>query len=305
MKPILLTDSIILAKINKSDILKYHNQNPNCLCILSDGRIVSSGCDCIINFHNPINFDLEMTIKEKTNSILYITQLKNGIFVSCSEDGYIHFYNIYENSYNLIKVIKPHKKPIYKIIQLTNEELVSCSLDKTIINYDNQFNPYFIILNEFKDRIQDIIEIRENEICACSSYDGFLFFYDFNSHIIKGRMNKINITPWNHSLKMISTYLLYVFGKDQITIINIDKYIIVNKINTLNSDFLSCFTIFNDRLITGDWNGNLKEWKINRSNVILKNTMEKAHFTGIMSIDVLHDGRLISASQDKTIKIWS
>jgi WD40 repeat protein len=118
-------------------------------------------------------------------------------------------------------------------------------------------------------------------------------------------MNKVNITPWNHSLKMISTYLLYVFGKDQITIINIDKYIIVNKINTLNSDFLSCFTIINDRLITGDWNGNLKEWKINRSNVILKNTMEKAHFTGIMSIDVLHDGKLISASQDKTIKIWS
>ena len=33
--------------------------------------------------------------------------------------------------------------------------------------------------------------------------------------------------------------------------------------------------------------------------------MENAHLTGIMSIDVLHDGRLVTASQDKTIKIWS
>ena len=304
-QPILLTDSLILANITKSDILKFHNQNPNCLCILSDGRIASSGCDCKIFIYNSTYFTIDISIKEKTNSIIYITQLKNGTFISCSEDGYIHFYNISNNSFHLIHTVKSHEKPIYKVIEMTNGDLVSCSLDKTIINYDNHYNPNYIIVNEFRDMIHDVIEIRENEICACSAYNGFLFFYDFNTHIINGKMNKLNITPWNHSLKMISNNLLCIFGNDQMTIVNINKYTIVNKINTLKSNYLNCFIILNDRLITGDWNGNLKEWKISRNHIVLKTTMENAHLTGIMSIDVLHDGRLVTASQDKTIKIWS
>ena len=61
--PILLTDSIILANITKSDILKYHTQNPNCVLILNDGRIASSGCDYIINIHNIESLTLDFQIK--------------------------------------------------------------------------------------------------------------------------------------------------------------------------------------------------------------------------------------------------
>ena len=113
MQPILLTDSIILANITKSDIIKYHTQYPNCVCILNDGRIASSGCDYTINIHNRDNFILDFQIKKNTNSIIYIHQLRNDLLVSCSEDGYLHFekntvfYNFKSDSEEII--LKPTK----------------------------------------------------------------------------------------------------------------------------------------------------------------------------------------------------
>ena len=303
--PILLTDSIILANITKSDILKYHTQNPNCVLILNDGRIASSGCDYIINIHNIQTLTLDFQIKEKTNSILYIHQLRNDLLVSCSEDGYLHFYSISNQNYNLVSCVKSHDKAIYKVIELQNGNLCTCSLDKTIITYDSNLKPNYIIVNEFKDMIHDICEVKQNEICGVSSYDNFMLFYDFNLNIIKARFKNINITPWNNSLKMIDDKFLCVFGKNEITVFNVFKYNIVNKINTLKSDFLSCFILIQDRLITGDWNGNLKEWKIEGSNIVEKTIMERAHTTGIVSMDLLQDGRIVTASQDKTLKIWS
>ena len=305
MQPILLTDSIILANITKSDIIKYHTQYPNCVCILNDGRIASSGCDYTINIHNRDNFILDFQIKENTNSIIYIHQLRNDLLVSCSEDGYLHFYSILNNNYNLINTIKSHEKAIYKIIELSNGNLCSCSLDKTIITYDSNLKPNFIIVNEFKEMIQDICETKQNEICGVSSYDKFMLFYDLNLNIIKARFKNINITPWNNSLKMIDQQFLCVFGKDQITVFDVFKYNIVNKVNTLKSDFISSFLLIKDRLITGDFNGNLKEWKINGSKIEEKTIMERAHVTGVVSMDLLLDGRIVTASQDKTLKVWS
>ena len=153
--------------------------------------------------------------------------------------------------------------------------------------------------------IQDICETKQNEICGVSSYDKFMLFYDLNLNIIKARFKNINITPWNNSLKMINQQFLCVFGKDQITVFDVFKYNIVNKVNTLKSDFISSFLLIKDRLITGDFNGNLKEWKINGSKIEEKTIMERAHVTGVVSMDLLLDGRIVTASQDKTLKVWS
>ena len=64
------------------------------ICILQDGRLAAAGNSTLIIIYNKETFKSEMTIKEHSNSINYITQLTNGNLVSLGEDGYINIYSL-------------------------------------------------------------------------------------------------------------------------------------------------------------------------------------------------------------------
>ena len=75
---------------------------------------------------------------------------------------------------------------------------------------------------------------------------------------------------------MINKDLLLIPGQDTISIINVNKYNLVRKIDVNGSYYICGICLLNDNiLLTGDCNKIIRQWKIEGDNLILISQKEK------------------------------
>ena len=88
--------------------------------------------------------------------------------------------------------------------------------------------------------------------------------------------------------------------------INVNSYNLIRKINVPNSNSMdSNACILNKNfLLTGDYYGRIKQWKIIGDDLELFSTKEKAHDKQINTLLRLGNGYILSGSSDGEIKIW-
>ena len=104
---------------------------------------------------------------------------------------------------------------------------------------------------------------------------------------------------------MISKELLFIFGYNKISIININEYELIREIEVSNSGWIRGACMLNENImLTGDDNSNIREWRIEGDNLILISTKEKAHNSSIFTLLNMGNGYIASGSSDKLIKIW-
>ena len=104
---------------------------------------------------------------------------------------------------------------------------------------------------------------------------------------------------------MISKNLLFISGKNKISIININYYELIREIKVPNSGWIYGACMLNKNiLLTGDEKGIIREWKIEEDNLILISKKENAHNDCITSLLNIGNGHIASGSFDKSIKIW-
>ena len=145
-----------------------------------------------------------------------------------------------------------------------------CSYDKTILFYFKNKDKY---LNDFKISTNDswgnLVKINENEICYTERNEESIYFFDFLKRIYLTKIKNIDYTS-NNSFKMISKDLLLIGGFNLLFIININSYKLIRKINLSNSGFICSICILNNNtLLTGDTHSNIKQWKLEKDNLIL------------------------------------
>ena len=104
---------------------------------------------------------------------------------------------------------------------------------------------------------------------------------------------------------MISKELLFIPGKNKISIININKYELIREIKVPNSGWIYGACMLNENIIfTGDDKSIIREWKIEGDNLILISQKEHAHNDRIYTLLNMGNGYIASGSRDKLIKIW-
>ena len=104
---------------------------------------------------------------------------------------------------------------------------------------------------------------------------------------------------------MISKELLFIPGKNKISIININYYELIREIEVPNSGWIYSACILNENIIfTGDDKSIIREWKIEGDNLILISKKEKAHNNWILTLLNMGNGYIASGSRDNLIKIW-
>ena len=104
---------------------------------------------------------------------------------------------------------------------------------------------------------------------------------------------------------MISKELLLVPGINKISIININEYELIRIIDVPNSNNIIGTCILNENILfTGDGKGIIREWKIERDNLILSSIKENSHKDIIWSLTNIGNGHIVSCSFDNLIKIW-
>ena len=305
-----------ISNIYLENTIKINTQSIYCLLILNDGRICSASNDSKINILNKYTYETEITIDIFQNGIYYISQLKNLNLICCSEK-IIKIIKILDKNkksnklFEVIQTLSKHSNKIWKVIELSDNNLISCSSDKTIIIWENNNNfykfKYFIPI--IADSVRSIIETKINEIAYTSFYEQKLYFYNTKTRNQIKILTKIFSSGWNNDIFYYNENYIFVGGNLNIYLINIKKYIIINSFETDNY-ILSFLLIGNNYLLTGDNKGNIYQWMFNEKEENLSlmskkiekslNNLEKS----IYNIKLIDNNRLITASEDSTIKIW-
>ena len=287
--------------------LKYHSDRVRCSTVLKDGRFVTGSNDKSIIIYNNKTFQPDLTIKEHKDKVCCLVQLSSGELVSCSDDNTIKLYNINENKYNVIQTLVYHTNYVYKIIELRNKQLVSCSGDKSIIFYNKANNEYIKDYSFLTNGDNGpMIQTKYNEICYYETNKAIICFFDIikrnNIHII----NNISVSYCMYdSLLMISKDLLLITGNNELSIVNVNSYNLINKIKIENSGWILAACMLNkDMILTADYNKSIIQWKIEKDNLKLISKIENAHDDRIFTLSKLYNGLILTGSADCSIKIW-
>ena len=181
-----------------------------------------------------------------------IIQLSSGILATCSYDKTIKLFNIKGNNYNIIQNLNDHTGGVNKIIEIENKYLVSCSDDKSIIFYlkdNNKYKKDYQI--SANDKCYCISQIKENEICF-SEYVyhdiNKICFFDINERKIKSSISNIS-KSWLSPFIKLSKDLLFISGKNKISIININYYELIREIEIPNSGRISGVCMLNKNIL--------------------------------------------------------
>jgi len=283
-------------------IIKLESHHIHLVCfltVMNDGRLVSGCGYCSIIIYNKETYKPDLIINEHTNYVVCIIQLSSGILASCSQDHSIKLFNIKGNEYEVLQTLNYHTDDVTKIIELKNKTLVSCSVDKSIIFYikDNlkYKKDYQISANH---SCYNIIQTKDNEICY-NEYET-ICFYDLLERKVKVSISKVRI----ENIIMITKDLLFITGYNKISIINVNNYKL-RIIDVPRSGYIFGVCMLNQNmLLTGEQEGNIRQWRIEDDNLILVSKKEKAHDNYINVVLNLGNGHIASGWRDETIKIW-
>ena len=104
---------------------------------------------------------------------------------------------------------------------------------------------------------------------------------------------------------MIKKDLLLIPGYNVMSVINTEQYKLVRKIEVPDSNYICGVCMLNENmLLTGDHSKIIRQWKIEKDNLILVSKKEKTHDDIINVLLNIGNGFIASGSDDKTIKIW-
>ena len=284
--------------------LNYHTHYVYC------STFATCSLDHSIIIYNDKTFKPDITIKEHDSHVYCIIQLSCGLLASCSDDKTIKLYNINGNNYTVMQTLNDHTDTVFHIIELKNKKLVSCSSDETIkfynIDDNNKYKfDYSINTNGFNG---PVIQTKDNEICyqECMQKNDSICFYDLMEKKVIAKLDKIYIPSWIFNcMIMIKKDLLVVSGHDQLYIININSYEIIRTIDSPGSGCMVCNLLLNENmLLTGDNNGRLIQWKIENNNLQRISIKVKAHDGRVNTLLKIGNGLILTASDDKLVKIW-
>jgi len=275
---------------------------------LNDDRIACgfSNGNIIVFSKEKYEKEIELNDYHKGGHITFLTQLKNGIFISCGSDGKINFFKILENQCSLFQTINAHGGRAMKLRELElNKLLVSCSEDKTL--------NFYIFQNEYKIEqkittnidIWNEIETKNGKIVLTGNSDKIQFF-DINTRKLEKQLSGIKLYgSLSNNLINISDTLLAVGGTDNIFIINVLTQQKVNEIKIQGSSCITCFCKLNDNiLLTGDCSNTIRQWKITGEFLIQEYLKEKSHGSQIRVIEKYDNGLIATCSDDGSFKIW-
>ena len=104
---------------------------------------------------------------------------------------------------------------------------------------------------------------------------------------------------------MIKKDLLLIPGNNQISIINIEQYKLIRKIEVKESSWIyGIFRLNKNIILTGDQAKTIRKWKIEGDNLIMISKKENVHDNDINVLLNIGNGLIASGSDDYSIKIW-
>lgn len=200
-----------------------------------------------------------------------------------------------------IKLMLSHTSNVKGVaVSCNSRYIVSGSLDKTVKLWDFTTGE---LLHTFTDHQNSVfaVSITENEkLAASGSQDNSVILWDLEVKVMKTRLEGFKSSV--KSVKFISDSILLTGSFDkQIKVWNLQNGE-VNSIPTQSRVMCVAYVNTKNLFVSGGDDGVLQVFEENSS---LISTMT-GHTGGIRAVEASQDGQLlVSASSDKTIRVWS
>ncbi len=297
--------------------LKNHTSSVYYISKLSDGRLISSSDDNLINIYKKDSYDLQVSIKEHEKAVYCFTELKDGRIISCSSDKTMKIIKLLEdNKYQVDQTLEGHTDTVCKVIEIKENELISISYDKTMkiwkLNKDNTFEYILNVIFQYYNSYCNIFKINEEQFVTSSCSDACLKFWNAKNYSNIETIKDISIEWTFYSICLIDNDLLCVGGNDSkgFYLIKISSHQLIKNIlgpKTIYSIKECVDGLFLCSIINENGNYSLAKYEYDFENKNLKKVIEKENAHGnnyIYSAIELNRKTIASCSGDNSIKLW-
>lgn len=286
-------------------IINHHKYDVTCLIVLRDSRLVSGSVDStVVLWKEDIKkkFVIDKILKGHTSSVISITEMMNKLLCSSSVDKTLRLWKL--NTMKCLKILIGHEDSVLVSLQLLQRELiVSGSDDKTIriwgLNKKKDYSVVKILEGHHKS-VSTLLVIEKKDIVISGSDDGTVRIWSINQMICINMIDDFNKSAV-YCVQATDRKLIVACGDGNVYIFMLNTLIKVQLIRFSKFGVIDFFIYPSGKIIGfACADGRIRVWKIGTKR---KLTI-KGHTGVVKSIQRLDDGRLVTCSQDKSIKIW-
>ena len=287
-------------------IEKSHDKLLNGIFEIDDNKILTGSLDFSMKIWKEINNKYEniKIIKGNCGAICSMTQLSNGNIVTTA--GNNNNINIWsrkdkEDDYIVSQSLSSHTKAVLTVAELQNGKLISGGMDDLIIIWDKDINGSYMEKQRIKDKkpIIKIIALQNNKFAFTSDNRVRIMI---QKQIKKEKENNEDTKELNDVFDDLDF--------DNNIESEEDPYIVCYKLSKHAGRVKSMMQMKNGYLITGGSDmGNKKDssiliWKPNELDGFFYVQTLTGHKSDINGLIELKDGRILSSSKDRTLRIW-
>ena len=255
-----------LNKLEQITTINEIKHDINSLIIMKDNRLAAAEEKVIKIFeiNENLNYKYDIKIEGHTANVHYLYNMKEGKLLSSSADKTIKIWILSKNAYTCEITLEGHYKWVFNVIQLNNNNIASCSLDNTIKIWSGNF-PYSNIktLTGHTHGVTCIIQIKDGRIVSGSNDDSIRFWNMSTYECIENQTIYDVICCKMDSITQVDDFRLFVGGWKFLTVINIQTYQIITKIEIHNDEINAVLYLDNGSLISGSNDGFIKQIDIN------------------------------------------
>ena len=303
----------ILQNLINITTISIKTKQINNLLLLKSGRFVSCHYNQFINVYNKNTYEIEIEIKDNNErkEVNYIYQLKDDEekILSASYDKTIKIIKIFNNDYEIEKILYGHNSTVLKAIQLLNGNICSCSWDGTIKIWSKISSNYEInfTMNSQDSSIYSVLEINNNEIVSSHSmnYNYFIKFWMLDRKICLKEIEINCVYLSNNNLIKINDNIIAIGGVNKIYLIDIESLEVINILN-LNISVYTIFKLSDNSFLMGDNKGVLNQYDFDESKIEfkLKGNIVNKNKIFYTCFAQLYNGDIITGDCKGLINIW-
>ena len=286
-------------------IEKSHEKLLNGVFELDNNKIITGSLDFSMKIWQEKNnkFESIKKLKGQCGAICSMTKLTNGnIITTAANNNNINIWSKQgEDNYVIRQSLSSHEKPVLTVGEIQNGKLISGGMDNLVIIWDKDTNGTYLENQRIKDKaaITKIIPLDNNK---------FAFTSENRIRIMIEKKLKKEIDKETETKELNDVFDDLDFDKNVEN--NEDHFIVCYNLSKHIGRVKCLLQMKNGYLVSGGSELNKKKdnniiiWKPNDLNGYYYLQTLEGHKSDINGLAELKDGRLVSSSKDRTIRIW-
>jgi WD40 repeat protein len=288
-----------------------------CVCQLADGRILGGSVDRKIylwsqndDSSSPINI-----FSGHEDWILALVALPDGSgFISASWD---HSIRIWDNYGNTLKILSAHRDAVRSLVLLPNDMLASGGDDNLIIIWDLRSGKVLQVLSGHSSSVL-ALSVRADGSLVSGSWDSSIKLWS----VLTGQCLRTLKAHKNGVMALASLSdgrLISASADETIRIWDADSWS-VDMVLSGHSDRITSIAVLEDNryssyghaiIVSASEDGSTKIWDLASGKLLhslsesLNLNQQQQQPVKIMDVAILQDGKIITASRDRSMLVWA